>query len=207
MHAHPGDAELLPRLLVLDCAPQHVAAEFHSIMRDSRPHIKLCHVQRNFTGYTQPLDWAYMPAFKSSIRQEVAKHFASRPTSNMSIWTPVPQCSDSCCSHPCTQPHRTQTARNIEPLAGASSIGTRWSSVSFSQKQNTLWRHENCFHEAQPRTRQMSRPKPATASQRRTCWSHWQTTTAANGEDTPLVSRNQRHQRHQRLPLLQRDQP
>ena len=37
------------------------------------------------------------------------------------------------------QPHRTQTARNIEPLAGASSIGTRWSSVSFSQKQNAFW--------------------------------------------------------------------
>ena len=28
-------------------------------------------------------------------------------------------------SHSCTQQHRTQTARNIELLAGASSIGTR----------------------------------------------------------------------------------
>ena len=45
-------------------------------MRDTRPHIKLCYVQRNFTGYTQPLDRAYMRAFKNSIRQEVAKHFA-----------------------------------------------------------------------------------------------------------------------------------
>ena len=45
-------------------------------MRDTRPHIKLCYVQRNFTGCTQPLDWAYMRAFKNSIRQEVAKHFA-----------------------------------------------------------------------------------------------------------------------------------
>ena len=43
---------------------------------DIRPHIKLCYVQRNFTGYTQPLDRAYMRAFKSSIRSEVAKHFA-----------------------------------------------------------------------------------------------------------------------------------
>ena len=73
MHARPGDAELTPWLLVLDCAPQHIAAEFRSIMR---PHIKLCYVQRNFTGYTQPLDRAYMPAFKNSIRQEVTKHFA-----------------------------------------------------------------------------------------------------------------------------------
>ena len=32
--------------------------------------------QRNFTAYTQPLDRAHMRAFKSSIRQEVAKHFA-----------------------------------------------------------------------------------------------------------------------------------
>ena len=76
MHARPGDAELTPWLLVLDCAPQHVAKEFRSIMRDTRPHIKLCYVQRNFTRYTQPLDRAYMRAFKNSIRQEVAKHFA-----------------------------------------------------------------------------------------------------------------------------------
>ena len=76
MHARPGDAELTPWLLVLDCAPQHIAAEFRSIMRDTRPHIKLCYVQRNFTGYTQPLDRAYMRAFKNSIRQEVSKHFA-----------------------------------------------------------------------------------------------------------------------------------
>ena len=72
----PGDAELTPWLLVLDCAPQHIAAEFRSIMRGTRPHIKLCYIQRNFTGYTQPLDRAYMRAFKNSIRQEVAKHFA-----------------------------------------------------------------------------------------------------------------------------------
>ena len=76
MHARPGDAELIPWLLVLDCAPQHVAKEFRNIMRETRPHIKLCFVQRNFTGNTQPLDRAYMRAFKSSIRNEVAKHFA-----------------------------------------------------------------------------------------------------------------------------------
>ena len=43
MHARPGDAELTPWLLVLDCAPQHIAAEFRSTMRDTRPHIKLCY--------------------------------------------------------------------------------------------------------------------------------------------------------------------
>ena len=76
MHARPGDAELILWLLVLDSAPQHVATEFRSIMRDTQPLIKLCHVQRNFTAYTHPLDRAYMRAFKSSIRSEVAKHFA-----------------------------------------------------------------------------------------------------------------------------------
>ena len=76
LHARVGDAELTPRLLLLDCAPQHIEAEFRSITRESRPHIKLCYVQRNFTGYTQPVDLAYMRAFKNSIRQEVAKHFA-----------------------------------------------------------------------------------------------------------------------------------
>ena len=138
MHARPGDAELTPWHLVLDCAPQHIAAQFNSIMRDTRPHIKLCCFQRNFTGYTQPLDRAYMRPFKNSIRQEPSSSWKSSPTSNVSIWTPAPQCSASCCSRSCTQQHRTQTARNIEPLAGASSIGTRWSSVSFSQKQNAF---------------------------------------------------------------------
>ena len=32
--------------------------------------------QRNFIAYTQPLDRAHVRAFKSSIRSEVAKHFA-----------------------------------------------------------------------------------------------------------------------------------
>ena len=168
MHARPGDAELTPWLLVLDCPPQHIAAEFRSIMRNTRPHIKLCYVQRNFTGRT------CAPSRTRSVKRwpitSPSSSWKLSPTSNMSIWTPAPQCSDSCCSHSCTQPHRAQTARNIEPLAGASSIGTRWSSVSFSQKQNVFWRQENCFHEAQPRslTRQLPTPKPATASQRRT---------------------------------------
>ena len=150
-------------------------------------------------GYTQPLDRAYMRAFKNSIRNEVAKHFAEfflEVESNFEpIWTPAHRCSDSC-SHSCTQQHRTQTARNVKLLAGASPIGTRWSSVTFTQKQN-FWRRENCFHEAQPRslTRQMPRPKPPTVSQRRSCWSDSQTITAATARTRPLVSRNQ-HQRH-----------
>ena len=67
MNARLGDAELTPWLLLVDCAPQHIAAEFRSTMRDTRPHIKL-YVQRNFTGNTQPLDQAYMPPVAAVIR-------------------------------------------------------------------------------------------------------------------------------------------
>ena len=57
MHARAGDAELTPWLL--DCAPQHVAAEFRSIMRDSRPHSGTSRDALN------PLDQAYMRVFKN----------------------------------------------------------------------------------------------------------------------------------------------
>ena len=172
MHARPGDAELIPWLLVLDCAPQHVVKEFRSIMR------KPDHTSNYATGsgpsqHTHSR-WTEHTCEPSRIRSATrwpnsspSSTWKSSPTSNMSIWTPAHRCSDSCCSHSCTLPHRPQTARNIELLAGASSIGPRWSSVSFSQKQNA-W--ENCSHEAQPSslTRQMPRPKPPTVSQRRT---------------------------------------
>ena len=79
VHARLGDAELVPWLLVLDCAAQHVAKEFRSIIRDTLPLIKLCYVQRNSTAYTQPLDRAYMRASKNSIRSEAVKHIAELP--------------------------------------------------------------------------------------------------------------------------------
>ena len=178
MHARPADAEITTlALLLLDSAPQHIAAEFRSIMRDTRPHIKLCYVQRNFTGYTQPLDRAYMRAFKNSIRQRGGQTLrrvllGSRvQLRTLSIWTPAHRSAPTAAA--LIRAHcRTERRqlRNIEPLAGASSIGTRWSNVSFSQRQNAFWRRENCFHEAQPRSlaRQMPRPKPPTTSQRRT---------------------------------------
>ena len=75
MNARPCDAQLIPWLLNLECAPLYVQKEFGSVMRDTRPHIKLCYVQRNLTAYTQPLDRAYMWAVKSSIRSEEVKHF------------------------------------------------------------------------------------------------------------------------------------
>ena len=73
MNARAGNAELIPWLLVRNCAPQHVAKEIRSIMRDTRSHIKLCYVQRNFTAYTQPLDRTYMRAFNNSICQTLSR--------------------------------------------------------------------------------------------------------------------------------------
>ena len=64
--------------------------------------------QRNFIAYRQPLDRAHMRAFKSSIRGEVAKHFAEfflEAESNFeraNLDSSTSQCSDSSCSYSCT---------------------------------------------------------------------------------------------------------
>ena len=150
MHAHPGDAELTPwfwivrhsnllRNFAAPCATPGRTSNCATSSGTSRDTLS------RWTGRT------CAPSRTRSVKRwpNTSPTSSSKPspTSNMSMWTPAPQCSDSCCSHSCTQPHRTQTAHNIEPLAGASSIGTRWSSVSFSQKQNAFRRRENCFHE------------------------------------------------------------
>ena len=175
MKVRPCDAERIPWLLVLDCAPQHVAKEFRSIMRNTRSHIKLCHVQRNYTAYTQPLDRAYMRAFKKSIRHEVVQHFADFFLETESNFEHVNLDSSTTVLRQLLLTLVHTAAQNADKsqlrqlLAGASSTGTRWSMERDSQKQNVFWRRENCFHEAQPNnlTRQMPRPRPATASHRR----------------------------------------
>ena len=68
---------------------------------------------RNFTGYTQPLDPAYMRAFKNSIRQEVAKHFAeffSEVESNFELLSFVHTAAQNADS----QQHRTAGWRFID---------------------------------------------------------------------------------------------
>ena len=123
MHARPGDAELTPWLLVLDCAPQHVAegisqhharhpAAHQTVLRPAELHSD---THSRWTRRTCAPSRARCAKRWPNISP--SSSCKSSPTSNMSIWTPAPQCSDSCCSHSCTQPHRTQTARNIE-LAG-----------------------------------------------------------------------------------------
>ena len=94
---------------------------------------------------------AYMRAFKSSIRQEVAKHFAEffcgsrvqlRTCQSGLQHRSAPTAAAVIRAHSSTE--RRQPC-NIELLAGASWIGTRWSSVSFSQKQNAFWRQRELF--------------------------------------------------------------
>ena len=63
---HPH-GPLFPRQLVSH-SPTHWITQMHARPGDAE--------QRNFTGYTQPLDRTYMRAFKNSIRSEVAKHLA-----------------------------------------------------------------------------------------------------------------------------------
>ena len=184
-------------------------------MRDTRPHIKLCYVQRNFTGYTQPLDRAYMRAFKNSIRQEVAKHFADFFFQAESNFEHVNVDSSTAVLRQLLLSFVHTAAQNADSpqhrTAGWRFID--WNEVEQREllaEAKRLQETGELFPREQPRglTRQMPKPKTATASQRRMSWSHWQTITAATTARTrPLVSRNQRHQRRQQLPLLQREHP
>ena len=73
------------------------------------------------------------------------------PTSNVSIWTPPPRCSDSCCSHSCTQQHRTAGWRFID-----------WNEMEQREllaEAKRLWRRT---------MRSRGGSGPPTASQRRT---------------------------------------
>ena len=199
MHARADDAELTPWLLLLYCAPQHVATEFRSIMRDNQ----LCYAQRNFTAYTQPLDRAYMRAFKISIRSEVAKHFA--------------ECFLEAESN--TERANLDSSTSVLRQLMLSFVHTAAQNADSPQHRAAGWRFID-WNEVEQRellaeamglleTGEVfprGTPKPPTMSQRRTCWSHWQMTTAAT-VTCPLVPRNQRHQRRQQLPLLQREQP
>ena len=125
MNARAGDAELILWLLVLDCAPQHVAKEFRSVMRDTRSQIKLCYVQRNFTVYTQPLDRAYIQELESNFeRVNLDSSTAVLRQLLLSFVHTAAQNGDS--------PQNRATGWRF--------IDWRWSSVSFSQKQNVFWR-------------------------------------------------------------------
>ena len=121
-----------------------------------------------------------MRAFKSSIRREVDKHFAEFFLEAESNFEHVNLDSNTAVLRQLLLSFVHTAAQNvdspnIELLAGASSIGTRWSSENFSQKQDVFWRREDCFHEAQPSslTRTMPRPKPLTDDH------------SSDGEDTP----------------------
>eukprot|EP00971_Amphidinium_carterae_P255100 5064293-Amphidinium_carterae.2 len=57
-----------PWILLLDCAPVHLSAETTAMLRaHEQLHIVL--IQRNSTGYNQPLDIAYFRSFKATLRR------------------------------------------------------------------------------------------------------------------------------------------
>ena len=205
MHARPGDVELIPWLLVLDFAPQHVAKEFRSIMRDTRPHIKLCYVQRNSTAYTQPLDRAYTRACKSSIRSEVAEHFGEFFLEAESNFERVNlDCSTSVLRqlllsfvHTAAQnadrpQHRTAGWRFID-----------WDEVQQRELHAEAKRLLEMGDLLFPRGTAEEPLAPEAHVMEPLADDH-----SSDGEEAlALMSRNQRHQPHQRLPLLQRGQP
>ena len=102
MHARASDAELTP-----SCSStlrhRTFAAEFRSIMRDSPAAHQIVLRPSGTSRDTLWLDRAYMRALqeldppRGSQTLRRVSSWKSSPTSNMSIWTPVPQCSASCC--------------------------------------------------------------------------------------------------------------
>eukprot|EP00971_Amphidinium_carterae_P278290 5524393-Amphidinium_carterae.2 len=56
-------------ILVLDCAPQHVAVSWTVFVREELSWCHLIFVPRGTTSFAQPRDRAYMRSFKSSLRE------------------------------------------------------------------------------------------------------------------------------------------
>ena len=119
--------------------------------------------QRNFIAYTQPLDRAHMRAFKSSIRSEVAKHFAEFFLEVESNFERV----------------NLDSSTSVLRQLLLSFVHTAAQNADSPQHRTAGWRFID-WNEVEQRellaeakrlrslTRQMPRPKPATVSQRRT---------------------------------------
>ena len=127
-------------------------------MRDTRSDMKLCYLLWNVTRYTQPLDRAYMRTFKSSIRHEVAKHFAKFFLEAESNFEHVNLDSSTsvlrqlllsfvhtAAQNADNQQHRTAGWRFID----RNEVEQR---ERLTGSKNVFWRRENCFHEAQSRS-------------------------------------------------------
>ena len=144
MNARAANAELIPWLLVSGSCIKARSKEFsqhharHPITHQTMLRAAELHGIHTAAGPSvhASLQEFHPPRGGKTLRRVLLGSRVQLRTCQ--IWTPANRCSDSCCSHSCTQQHRTKTARNIELLAGASSIGTRWSSVSFSKKQKRL---------------------------------------------------------------------
>ena len=68
-------ASLCRCVCVLDCAPQHVAADFVPAVRDQLPCCHMVHMQSS-TSFNQPLAISYMRSFKTTLKHISAENFA-----------------------------------------------------------------------------------------------------------------------------------
>ena len=107
MHARAGDAELTPWLLLFDCAPKHATSEFRSIVRDSGPN---CATPSGTSRDT-------LSRWTGRTCAQLDPPRGSQTLRRVLLGSQLRTCRSGLQyrSHSCTQSHRTQTARNIEP--------------------------------------------------------------------------------------------
>ena len=125
--------------------------------------------QRNCTAYTQPLDQAYMRAFKNSIRSEVAKHFAEFFLEAESNFEHVNLDSSTAVLRQLLLSFVHTAAQNADSPQHRTA-GWRFIDWKEVEQRELVAEAKRLLETGQPRslTRQMPTPKPETASQRRT---------------------------------------
>ena len=63
-----GDVPTEPWLLLLDCCPHHISAEFREHLAIRYAHVQAAYIEGGKTADTQPLDVAVMRPWKCSLR-------------------------------------------------------------------------------------------------------------------------------------------
>lgn len=65
-----------PWIALLDCASVHISKEFLSKAREGLPWVKKIYIPAGYTSVAQPLDVAFMKAFKCAMARTAGEHFA-----------------------------------------------------------------------------------------------------------------------------------
>ena len=154
-------------------------------------------------------------AFKSSIRSEVAKHFAEFFLEAESNFEHVNLDSSTAVLRQLLLSFVHTAAQNADSPQHRAA-GWRFIDWNEVEQRELLAEAKRLLETGEVvstrHSRGASRARCRRRSQRQRArgarvWSHWQTITAATARTHPLVSRNQRHQRGQQLPLFEREQP